>query len=283
MQKIWFPVFLEETVEKFFKEEPKAEDVFLPEEIAAKTGKYEIVPARLSLPAVSQLVFDIPSPDDVFVNDEDELALIRHFHINTESIQNYPVLPKKMDTEEKLRNVFLKNVRTAYKNEIKKCVENAVQEQKGELRMNITDGIFSDGEPIIERARNGKLNGFMTVLIDGVSMVKRGIYSSSAQIYHPFTYDYKEHARYEYNKRWYPFIIWAGPKAKRPGVIIEVRPRTSDDYAALYGCKKEKLPELLRFYEKFQKYVDMPEFMDINICMTKRTYKENSNFSAEWS
>ena len=168
MQKVWLPVFLEETVNKFFKSIPEAKDVYLPEEIIAKKGSYEIIPVRSTALVQANLVFDIPAPEEVISNEADVLTLIHHFGITEEWIKDYPVLPKEIGTEEKLREIFLKNVSRAYEHEVRKIAKKLLEEQGEQLRSDITDALFADeAGPIAEAACKGKLSGFTETFIDG--------------------------------------------------------------------------------------------------------------------
>lgn len=273
MQKIWLPVFLEETVNKFFKEEPVAKEVFLPEEIVATNGNYEIIPVKCSLPEKAQLVFNIPSPESIFPDDEDALTLIHHFEITEESIKEYPVLPKEFGTEKELEDKFLENVKKAYEGVIKQDAKRVMEEQEKQMRSKITDMMFGDvAFQIARRACDGTLSGFTKVLVDGVSLVKKEWYHGE-ETWHPSRDEYRAYSRRDYEKWSYPYVFWCGPEANRPGVILKIRPTTGDDFALLFGRERKDLPELLQFYSEIKKYIGAPDFAAINICMTKRYYK----------
>ena len=276
MQKMWLPVFLEETVDRFFNNQPEAEDIFLPEEISASGGSYSIIPLQNSLLAETKLVFDVPAPESALSEDAEALTLIAHYGITKEDIKEYPVLPKEMGSEEKLNEIFLSYVKMAYEAEIKNHAKKSLEE-KERLRNDITNSIFSGDTGIIERAKAGKFKSFGKELVDGTVTEKEQWNGQIKKtMYHPSVYDYTEYPKSSYISSFlHPYIIWNGQKAQKPGVILEIRPKTSDDYATLLGCSKEELPELLRYYDELQKYVDMPDFMNINICMTKRTYKKD--------
>lgn len=276
MQKIWLPVFLEETVEKFFVSQPDAQDVYLPEEISANCGSYEVVPLWNTLPAEVKIVFDIPAPETVFAEDNMALTMIEHYNITREDIKEYPVLPKEMDTEEKLRDKFLSYVKMAYEAEIIKHAQKSLEE-KDKLRASITDSVFSDSAAIVGRAIKGDLDAFSETLIDGTIIEEKDWAGRiDKTVYHPSLYDYRKRSESSYNLQLsFPYIIWNGQETQKPGVILKIRPKTSYDYAALFGCSKEELPELLRYYDELKHYVRMPDFMNINICMTKRTYKKD--------
>lgn len=279
MQKIWLPVFLEETVDRFFNNQPEAEDIFLPEEISANGGSYSIIPLQNSLLAETKLAFDVPTPESVFSEDAATLTLITHYRITKEDIKEYPILPKEMGSEEELNEIFLSYVKMAYEAEIKNHAKKSLEE-KERLRNDITNSLFSDNTGIIERAKAGKFKSFAKELVDG-TVTEREQWSGQIKktMYHPSKYDYTEHPKSSYISSFmHPYIFWNGQKAKKPGVILEIRPKTSDDYATLLGCSKKELPEVLRYYDELQKYVGrtgIPNFMDINICMTKRTYKKD--------
>lgn len=275
MQKIWLPVFLEETVERFFKNEPEAENVYLPEEIVARHSECEIVPVWTSLPVEARLVFDIPEPENVFdvVKDRNTLTLIHHFGINVSSIKDYPVLPKEIGTRDELERQFLINSRQAYKNEIKLCVKGIYERDVVFLREWVDKFVRAHSGFIIEATKNGACDNFTETFIDGCEAMLDDRYGRKEKVvWHPSVNDYQKR---EWDKKNGHYIEWFGKRTNKPGVIIKVRPKSASDYEVLFNRKQQELPELIRFYDEFSEYLGKQQYLSINICMSKRTYKND--------
>lgn len=285
MQKVWLPVFLEETINKFFRDMPEAENVIFPEEIIAKSEVYEISPVKMNaLTNKVQLVLTVPEPEEIFTDTDNKaiMTLIHHFSITSAHIKNYPVLPNEIGTEEQIRIKYLENIKAAYENEVKKCVQKVLEEQECILKINIANALYdTQAETVAKAALIHALDSFTDVKIDG-TIAKATDWNGriKEEIWHPSKYDYSEipKSQYIHNYNLCKFNFWYGPKANKPGVILEIRPKTTDDYAALMGCNKEDLPELLRYYDEFKTFMGrmMPQFVNINICMRKQTYKNES-------
>lgn len=303
-QKIWFPVFIEETIEKFFsREEPEADIWFLPEESIAAISKNEdrtvpgkncIVPVASGLPSVPRYVHKIRKPEEIFQGKEMQ-TLLKYFHITEQDILNAPVLPAKCGTRDEIAKHINEGIRKAYAKVLAEKIADFL-EGKWNVREMVLNRIETNWDRIFKQAAVGKFNSFMYVVVDGTR--EEGKDGKVSGIIHTTMEDCREN-RYVYS--WQPKIFWKGDtlSGKAP-VVWKIRPIDTAGYAALLDMKEEELPDILKlssalrwFYEKYKhelpdnltnKYVweqsmenrsiYFPQFADVNICMGKKIYNK---------
>lgn len=291
-QKIWFPVFLEETINRFFRQEVKAETLYLPEEMTAYAGANEIVPVYSGLSSVKTLSYNIPGPESFFA-EECILTLIRFFGIKVEDIKDAPIIPSEYMTKEAALRKMEERAKGAYIKKIADCIAGLITETtKDAVRTMTVQYMFDHREEIVKRAKQGLYDSFTEILVDGMTGEDR--YGREIVV-HPCVYDYKRTNWYPEMERRYslPYIIWNGERSTRAGVILKIRPKTGKDYAVFLEMKKDELPDILRlsgeisFFAK--KYagqtayrnstvycadtIFLPEMANVNICMRKKEYK----------
>lgn len=274
-QKIWFPVFIEETVEKFFRaeEDPDADEWVLPEETAAVIPGYcgqetgAIVPVFSGLPAVPQYTYEIKGPEEVF-GEKHMQELCGYFGVCGEDILDAPVLPTGCDTQEAYEKMIGEKIKKAYSRVLAERIADFL-ESKWEARGVALDQIAKEQGRIIQEAAEGRYAPFMSVIVDGtpetdrngkpVMVRKNGWFSElSPAIIHTVSEDCKESQHIKHNAA--PKILWAGdiPSGKAP-VVWKIRPKRAEEYALLLGISEKELPEILKladaihwFYEKYK-------------------------------
>lgn len=316
-QKVWFPVFMEETMDIFFRSEPDSDELILPEEIMAVIpdsrgeGKKCIVPIITSLPSSPSYVYEIKRPDDMF--EETYLQeLFSYFKISREKILAAPVLPVGCGTRNTNERWIEDRIKKAYRKVLADRIAEFL-ELKWEVRERILDWICKDRERIIAQAAEGIFDSFMSVAVDGTPELDNSgkpvmmrspkwPYNEVPAIIRTTSEDCEEQS--DLREHIGPKILWAGPvpSGKAP-VVWKIRPGKADEYARLFHMPEAELPDILklsggisRFYEEFkydlprdmvnewvvrgdrsgrkkERSVYLPPLGDINICMTKRTYK----------
>lgn len=317
-QKIWFPVFVEETIAKFFraKEDPAADKWVMPEEATAvipgyggkKTGA--IVPVFTDLPAVPQYTYTLRSPEEIF--DAPYMReLCHYFQIRREDILDVPILPSECGTPEVYEEMIGKNLKKAYSRVLAGKIADFL-EGKWKVRGIILDRIAADKGRIIEEAAKGKYSSFMSIVVDGTpvtdkdgkpAMRRKNSWSmeTSPIIIRTTSEECRESIHIRRNAA--PRVLWAGdiPSGKAP-VVWKLRPRKAGEYSLLLDIPEKELPEILRlsdaiswFYKEYENVlpadikseyiycgeesekthsVYLPPLGNVNICMTKRTYKK---------
>lgn len=275
-QKIWLPVFLEETMERFFRQDLKTEILFFPEEMVAYAGKNEIVPAYVNVPCVKSLSYDVPDPETIFADDKEMMTLIRYFNVGIEDIKDAPLIPNKCLVEADALQDIQKKVRAAY---IRKTADYILDllKSKSATRIYVLQCLVNRMDVIIENAKEGMYIGFMEIVTEGISVN-----------------DYKVRSLFELQQHFLPYVTWYGETASKAGVIYKISPVTGEEYALLLGKEKEELPDILKlskeirwFWDKHRrnlpsnmnsKYGECSIFLhdmaNINICMRKKTFKK---------
>lgn len=274
-QKIWFPVFIEETIGKFFrtKEEPAADEWVLPEEATAVTpghcGKETgaIVPVFTNLPAVPQYTYALRSPEEMF-DDPYMRELCHYFQIRREDILDAPILPSKCGTPEDYEDMIGKNLKKAYSRVLAGKIADFL-EGKWKVRGMILDRIAADKGRIIKEAAEGKYSSFTSIVVNGTpvtdkdgmpAMRRKNSWSmkTSPIIIRTAPEDCIESPHIRRNTT--PRILWTGdiPSGKAP-VVWKIRPKKATEYAQMLNIPEKELPDLLKlsdaiswFYKEYK-------------------------------
>lgn len=317
-QKVWFPVFIEETVDKFFRSEPDSDEWILPEEImavipgSAEGEKKSIVPVITTLPSTPTYVYEIKGPGEMF-QEAYLKKLFEYFKIGREEILTAPILPAGCGTRNASEGFIEDRVRKVYRKVLADRIARFL-ELKWEVRGRILDWIHEGQERIIAQAAEGMFDSFMSVVVDGTPETdkngnpvmrksSRWPYRKMPAVIHTTSEDYEEEP--DLRNRIGPKVLWVGPipSGKAP-VVWKIRPGKADEYGRLFHMPETELPDMLRlsggisrFYEEYEhdlprdmvnewtargygsgsekeRSVYLPPLGDINICMTKRTYKK---------
>lgn len=309
-QKIWLPVFLEESYEKFFRpEEPEAETLFLPQELRADIpgGKetLSIVPVIPSLPCITPAYsHQVRTPQMIFSDEPQMISLIELFDIKAEDIVDAPILPAKCMTEDELEKELEKKEKKAYIKVVAGRITELIGVHSNQVRRQMIDFMMQNEYVIVERAARGEFDAFTEIVIDGAPeldkngepvMRRKNTWSREAtpSIIHTTKRD-GERAPWEFLKRYDTQAVWISQKTSgKPPVVWKIRPKTKEDYSIFLGMSKEELPVLLGYLDEldwfcktyenevpqiYKNYGDKPSiypgrFAAINLCMTKRVYK----------
>lgn len=271
MQKIWLPVFLQETCEKFFLSEPESDFWILPEEITAvvpvqySSGRNmkEIVPLITSVQCTAPMKHEIEAPATLFSDEPEMVSLFDFFAIGPEDILDASVLPVNCMTEDEVHASIRRRIRTSYLKALAEKVSGFL-DCKWEIRKEIVRFILQNQETIIKQATNGIYDSFMEKVVDGTKeldkdgnpvMKSTGLYSwceKKPSIIHTNRDDSREYSYGELKEHIRVIAFWAGEKtASKPGVVWKIRPHMAADYAALLGMEKKELPEILRMADMF--------------------------------
>lgn len=279
-QKAWLPAFLNKTWDYFFKNGPveNAVDAYLPEERAlilpekaaeAAPGAGAVAVQQSKI-AKCRLQIQIPSPEDLF--DQPYLKrLVQAFDITPADLAKYEKLitmgpaTHKLDVDQRLR-------RTAFRL-VCEHAEDALSNlgaAKTQIHM-----LLADQEAAIRRILSGDCDAFTEIIVSGENGAKTSV-----------TDTYRTpHLR----------VFWYGPAVKSaPPVLYRIRPKTSEDYAALLGVPVQDLKRPLDIYTELQQLwgnhqasgLSMPRRMswdrtlmpsnlcNINLCMGRKAYKQ---------
>ena len=308
-QKIWLPVFLEESYEKFFwPEEPEAETLFLPQELRADIPGREclsIVPVIPSLPCTMPAYrYQVRTPQMIFSDEPQMITLIELLDVKVEDIADAPILPAECMTGDRLEKELEKKERQAYIKIIAgKITELTVG--KKQVRRQMIDFMKQNEGVIVERAARGEFDSFTEIVIDGAPeldkngnpVMKRKNTWSREEVPSIIRTTKREGKRtpWESLARYDTQAVWISPETSgNPPVVWKIRPKTTKDYSVFLGIDMEILPTLLRYLNELDwfcktyenevpqvyknSYGDGPSiypgrFAAINLCMTKRVYK----------
>ncbi|MCD8082891.1 MAG: hypothetical protein LUE86_05030 [Clostridiales bacterium] len=324
MQKVWLPVFFEETCEMFFKQEPKCDPIIFPEEMKAivrdettDAACCSIVPIGYEKPAIYTYQYHVPEPEALFVEEPVMEKLIQYFHITGFDLSDAPILPRMSLTPEKADAMLTENVTKAYIREVS-CILAKHMGQTWEMRDWIVKEILSQPEAIIAAAREGKFLTFQSDIVAGRLILDKDgnpcVHQSSRPPYKivPDTESissdswriYPERYLREFTNQEQAFFDGC-PVASKPSVVILIRPKTTEDYRTLFTACGKEMPEFFKLADEIQWFckeyrgilgyhvidnnawkcrerinqdngiVSFPSFADINICTTKRIYKDN--------
>lgn len=309
-QKVWLPVFLNETIERFFHTEPEAKAIILAEEtcVSIKDGNgasTEIVPAGNLFPAVHTWIYEAKGPDEVFQNETYIQTLIKYFEITSNDLRDVPLCPRENKTEEKMRAEVEGNIQAAYLKILGEHVEDYVS-QANTVRKTIVEQIlFNKGyeNDIIEEALKGSYISFTETVIDGTHVLDKDgnpimITNPKAaswnaepkqipEIRKTSTDDCKAY-RMEYLCRTVrPKIYWVGePTSAKPPVVLKIRPRIKADYETFFRSLGIGMPEYFNLIDEittFRKeyglyrkgnFEHCDVLANINVCMRKSVYKK---------
>lgn len=309
-QKVWLPVFLNETIERFFHAAPETKEIILAEEtgvsIKDRNGAgTEIVPAGNLFPAAPTWIYEAKDPEEIFQDEPYILALVKYFGVTQNDLRDVPLCPRENKTEEKMRTEVEGNIQAAYLKILGEHVEDYVS-QANEVRKTIVEQIlFNKGyeNDIIEEALKGSYDSFTEVVIDGTPVLDKDgnpimITNPKAtswnaepkqipEISKTSTDDCKAY-RMEYLGRTVrPKIYWVGgPTNAKPPVVLKIRPRTKADYEVFFHSVGVEMPkyfnlidEITEFREKYGLYRKgnfeyCNVLANINLCMKKTVYKK---------
>ena len=312
MQKVWLPVFLNETIEKFFKATPDAKEMLFPEETHAivreREGEAtEIVPVNETLPQIRTWTYQIQEPEKIFQNDSDMVQLLRYFRVSSMDIADAPILPYKMGTPKEFQDFTDRNLKMAYAKVLQNRIRKHLEGMK-DLRERILSAFRLYTDDIIQAVREGTFSAFQDVVIDGAKVFDKDgnpvmVANSKATNWNSLSKEIQEVRRTytddvkmymgDITKNSQPYIykIDVG-EDKKPPVVIKIRPRVKSDYEVfLKVLGFESFPEILEpmdwikyFYDHYyDDHIKEPRtdclhilnaYADLNICMKKKTYKD---------
>ena len=313
-QKIWLPIFLEETYERFYKTLPNAKKVYLPEEIAAvvKAGRRSdasedkmIIPVITELPSIRTFIHTVRNPEECFEGEEEILYLLRKFNITPRDLFDTPILPSGFLTEDALKQHISKREKNAYVKVLAVRIAEFL-ENRWNVRKTVIREICSQGEKIQNAFFEGRFDSFSEVIIDGNEIMVTTDGGKRKKIIQETKWDdCKDNSGWSLEWMIRPVIMWAGEKtvSKAP-VVVKIRPKTSEDFKVLFDVCGQTLPEYLeeadhikgfiKSYEHEVPYclkelyqaqyydetrvgkltIQYPDISDINLCMSKKTYKK---------
>ena len=245
MQKIWLPIFLNETINHVFKNMPNAISGFLPEQtnVLYKNTK-DAHPVRyvVSLPAIKDCI-DGPAAE-----------LFQFFRIHDDDIwkrlQTYLPLPALgICIREKLNEDLKEKVKDLCYDEIAVRLTEWLKENRSQGRAWAINWVFEHTNDILQKAKNGELSNF-SVLSDKYQ--SRTNWSSSSRnftaadgIQSPYASD-----------RYVPIKLWDGPALKKPVWMDQIHPKTVKDFICLTGLPEDKLPDIIRLQPTIQAFCD---------------------------
>lgn len=296
-QKAWFPVFIEETVEKFFRVEadPETDEWVLPEEAVAAIrsgeGEQSIIQAFAGLPDIPQYIYEVRAPEEVF-GEGYMRELCTYFHVTKEDIASVPVLPVECGTPDAYENVIGEKVKKAYSRILAARIADFL-EGKWEARGMVLDRIAEDKDQIIKEATEGRFASFLSIDVDGEL-------ETDGAVIHTKLGDCTESPHIRRNAL--SSILWAcdATSGKAP-VVWKLRPESTREYAQLLGMPEKELPAVIKwadaihwFYQEYKNQLPaeltneflysseekkdhsiyLPPLGNVNICMTKRTHKK---------
>lgn len=282
-QKAWLPAFLYETTQYFFTGGTiDATDVYLPSERAlmAPGGCY---PANAApdadtarpLPAIPEavrLTARVPDPADLFRHGYMK-GLVRAFGITADDIaaRSREILHGTVLSEDKLRD----RLRTAALRLLFEHVRDAVSIESMADAMDQIRARTLDKHELAKRILSDACKGFTRVTIKG-----------------PDSPTSVSDTRSSFGKRTVTLAFWYGHQANgAPPVLVEARPKTAADYAAILGVPEDELKYPLGIYGLLHEFwsgracvsspIDMSrgralsaiDPLMVNLCMTKTEYK----------
>lgn len=309
-QKVWLPVFLNETIERFFHSEPKAKEIILAEETCVSIknrdgNRMEIVPVGNMLPAVPTWIYEATNPEDIFQDEPHILTLARHFGVTQNDLRDVPLCPREYGTEEKLKSEVADKIRHAYLKILAGHVEDYVGEAN-KVRKMIVEQILCNKEYtaiIIDEASKGTYHSFTEEVIDGTPLLDAD--GNPVMIRDPKAYswdkdakripqkirtsidDSKAHSMDYLCRTVYPKVYWVEEiTSTKPPVVLKIRPRTKADYEIFFHSLGIKMPEYFDFIDEIAAFrekhglyrkgnFERCELLaNINLCMKKTVYKK---------
>lgn len=309
-QKVWLPVFLNETIERFFHSEPKAKEIILAEEtcvsIKSRDGnRMEIVPAGTMFPSLHTWIYEAQDPEDVFCDEPNIRTLIRHFGITQNDLRDVPLCPLKSNSEDKLVSETTEKVRAAYLKILGEHVEDYVSEANKVRKMIVEQILYNKGYEtiMIEEISKGIYNSFTEAVIDGTPLLDAD--GNPVMIRDPKAYSWDENAKlipqkirtntddsrvhsmdYLYRTT-YPKTYWVGEIAStKPPVVLKIRPHTKTDYEIFFHSLGVEMPEYFNFIDEITAFREKhglyrkgnlehcDALANINLCMKKTVYKK---------
>lgn len=280
--------------------------------ISSSGQKEWIVPQNTAFPAAWAFDYKVSAPLELF-EESYMKELMAYFHLSVDDIRSAPVLPYKSASSEETEERIERNVKAAYIKTLAEKIADFLFARLEHMRDETLEFIFTHQSEILERAVNGEFDAFCTVIIDGAKVLdpegNEVLYKSSTYPYnevpsitHTSVYDGRYPAKNDlYNNLRQPFVIWVGKaKDRKPPVLFELSFRNAEGYAALFQTTIDELDDgfrlsgaILEFYEQYHnklpdsltnKYplyygkktesIYLPPLANINICMTKREYKQ---------
>lgn len=292
-------ILMEETVADIPKRNP------LPEVPNA------VVPVISGMPDICSYRYIIKHPEELF-NEPWMVSLIRHFGIVPTDIKNIPILPNHNGSRDAFDRETDKRLRLSYIRIMAEKIADLMQEQWG-VRTWCIEKIAQNCDEIIKNAGNGYMHGCMRIIIEGAPVLDkngnpvmkqrdRKPWDEVAETVRINPEDAME--RRNLNENFCHSVLWAGvPTAGKPPVVWKLHPTDAEDYATIFSMDEKELPEILRmsgpiskFYDTYkaelpmnitnahlhlakgygsqtQKSCFIPCFAPINICMSKKTYR----------
>ena len=274
--------------------------------------KMRVCPVSSGVPSLVTFDYQIPSPETLF--DEDYMPeLLQYFDVKPSDIDDAPILPYECSSLEETQDNSEKKARSAYLKVLADKIADFLYENIAPAKGKILDYISQNEERILENALKGHYSEFGTVLIDGTVerdsegkeiFVKSSIYpyQEKTSVLHTKRDDGKIRLLYEMiNQPDLPYVIWkGGAKDTNPPVVWKFRFDSLKGYARLFETRGDQLEDIFRlsdllrrfwtdynrvlpsnlvclypyWYEKKTRSVYFPDLARVNICMTKREYKQ---------
>lgn len=320
----WYPAFLDETIRVFFKGAiPVSTDWILPEETAARIPDqrpdHAVVPVCSGTPAVCSHIYRIRTVKELFPDAPFMDALAAYFQIGPDALENIPLLPVKPGTAKQIDQAAQERNRKAYIRLIATKIAE-LNRTRWDARKFLVDRLLSRKDRIVGMALDGQLSDQITITVDGTpelnpdGTVKMGLSARYPQRPVPITIKTDpDDARESHKSPYENFVhqvFWASePTASRPPVVIAIRPKTAEHYAALTGTDAGQLPDLARliqplqaFYAAFKDVLPsdlsnswsaldkrrtndttcfVPCLAPVNICMTRKAYKNTKLYKMQ--
>lgn len=160
-QKIWLPVFLNETCNMFFGEkEPDAVDIVFQEEVVTQAEALEdgqLVSYTSKALCIPQYVYRLPEPEELFADELPIRKLMEHFGIASKDLVDIPLLPAKYAPQQEMDRRIEDNAKKAYLKLLAKHTAELML-PLWDLRKELLAYVECSEESLIERVCSGKFH-----------------------------------------------------------------------------------------------------------------------------
>lgn len=257
-QQAWLPVFLNETIQLFFKDESfTCKEMYFPEECSATVNGTELMLPGVALPAVRSINYRVKTPEEVYPENKE---LLEMFHVTIDDLKDVPLVwEAELVSKNDYYNHMNEAVEAAYCKIISERVADYVWENVWDARVmfsNLFDLYHAD---IVKRAAAGEFDDFATVNIDGEPELDKDgrpkmklEHSWSTELV-PIKHHTSSYDGYSYGNKYTTMatsVFWLGEKTvqKKPPVVLKITPVTTADYKKIFGKylkEEESFPELI--------------------------------------
>jgi len=307
-QKIWLPVFLQETISHFFgADEIPHKDYLFHQELASLSplSQEKTYPMCMNELSTQSTLLTIPAPEEILK--ENDLYLAQYFGITQDSLINVPVLPNEFIEVGKCNEIFKERCASAYKKEIaNKICELSLTRRS--TRANVNSIIRERLKDIWNELLDGKYDEFAEVTIEGTPIldkdgnpryVEKWVKGERKQV--PVT----ETMSVDDCKAWgngHFAIIVNGCEQKKYPVCVRIRPVCAEHFSLILGKPVEELLPMLQlskqlrtFHEDYRNFfshlnnrdswddskptIHTQRFADINFCVSKKDWKQQDRYA----